>query len=71
MAITEECAQGYVGRLFLAHRLAAHLRCGVESFLSAGETDAPLVIDADGVLATTVAGQRLYGMSQFVRRSGG
>ncbi len=27
-------------------------------FLSPGETDAPLVIDPDGVLATTVAGQR-------------
>ncbi len=28
-------------------------------FLSPDETDAPLVIDPDGVLATTVAGQRL------------
>jgi hypothetical protein len=27
------------------------------SFLGPGETDAPLLIDADGVLATTVAGQ--------------
>ena len=27
-------------------------------FLSPDETDAPLVIDPDGVLATTVAGQR-------------
>ena len=27
-------------------------------FLSPGETDAPLLIDPDGVLATTVAGQR-------------
>jgi len=27
-------------------------------FLSPGKTDAPLVIDPDGVLATTVAGQR-------------
>ena len=27
-------------------------------FLSPGETDAPLVIDPDGVLATTVASQR-------------